>query len=324
LIGWLTVSLEAAAIAAAVGALVSGLTPLALRGSAGIRPAARRADAAFVIGLTPMLVTVSLWGALLLPSVLHIMGIRVDHCASHSHHAHLCAIHSVGPGLALVALGALALALAIWRGARLGRAQLRSMRLVQDLENLGLVRDGGPFPIVEIPGSPRICLAAGGWRRRVLMSGAIVRQLDFMEVQAALAHEQAHLIRHDPLLKIVLAWAGLCSTPSAATAAQQSFADAAEEASDAQAAEAVGALQVAGSLVSMARLTRASAPATCMAFGDCSLERRVTALVEGTPRTQPSRSMALAVAMGSTAAMATTISADGIHHAVETMLQLFG
>jgi len=157
----------------------------------------------------------------------------------------------------------------------------------------------------------------------VLISRAIVRQLDPTEVRAALAHEQAHLIRHDPLLKIVLAWAGLCSTPWAASAAQRSFADAAEEASDAQAAEAVGALQVAGSLVSMARLTQANTPVTCMAFGDCSLERRITALVEGIPRTQPSRSMAGAVGMGSAAAMATTIGADGIHHAIETMLQLF-
>jgi Zn-dependent protease with chaperone function len=156
------------------------------------------------------------------------------------------------------------------------------------------------------------------------MSAAIVRELDPTEVRAALAHEQAHLVRHDPLLNMILAWAGLFSTPWAAAAAQQSFADAAEESSDAQAAAAVGALLVAGSLLSMARLMRSSAPSTCMAFGGSSLERRILALLGGTPHTQPSRSMALAVATGSTGVVAAFISSDGIHHAVETLLQLFG
>jgi len=324
MIGWVVVSLEAAALAAVVAALAALVCNLALEWIRFIRPAARRADAAFLLGLIPMLVAVSLWGALLLPSALHVTGVRLDHCELHSHHAHLCALHAEGVRLFLIALGVLALGSAVWRGGRLASAQARSMRLVATLEKLGVTRGGDPHPVIAVPGSPWLCLAAGGWRRRVLMSASITSALTPLEVQAALAHEQAHLSRNDPLLKMVLAWAGLFSPPWVATAAQRAFGDAAEEASDAEAAETVGPLMVAESLVSMARLTRAAAPATCLAFGGSSLERRVASLLSGAVDTRPPRSVQLALGVVFVGAFLTTAGADSIHHAAETLLQLLG
>ncbi|MFT4623419.1 MAG: hypothetical protein ACI8PZ_002075 [Myxococcota bacterium] len=318
--GWFAGTLEAVAIAAMAGALASAAVTLALSRLGTIRVAARRADAVVFLGLLPMAVGITIGAALMLPSMLHVTGVRADHCDLHSHHAHLCALHSPGHHVPLVALGLLALVFTGWRASKLAHAQWRSTRLLSQLEALGLADEGGAFPVVTVPGSPWLCVAAGVWRRRVLVSGSLSRRMTPRQASAVLAHEVAHLDRNDPVMKVLLAWAGLFATPSTARAVQAQFSDAAEQASDAEAALAVGALDLAESLVSVARIVRSSAPATGMAFGGSSLERRVATLLHDGLDVRPSRAVFVAFGLASVGAVATPLWADTIHHTVETVL----
>jgi len=321
--GWFAGSLEAVAISASLAVLTSVAVTLIVPRVAAVRSAARRADAVFLLGMLPMAVAVMSWVALMLPSVLHVTGLRVDHCDLHSHHAHLCALHSGGHHVTLVVLGALAVVVTGLRVFRLSHAQLKSTRLLSQLEALGLSDDEGPFPVVTVPGSPWLCVAAGGLRRRVVVSGSLAHQMAPRHVRAVLAHEYAHLSRNDPFMKVLLAWAGLFAVPVTARVVQDHFADAAEQASDAEAAYVVGALDLAESLVSAARIVRTGVPATGMAFGGSSLERRVATLLDDVSDPRPSRAVVLGFGLAVVGAVAIPLGADTIHHTVETLLGFF-
>lgn len=321
MMGWVAGAVEAVAVAMLVSLAASWLTGPALAWVRGVRAASRRADLAFVLGLVPMAAAVMVWIGLMLPSLLHSFGLRVDHCDLHAHHAHLCALHFGGHHLSLVAVGSLALVVASWRGLRVTRAQSTSTTLLTQLEKLGTPLGGGPFPVVTVPGSPWLCVAVGIWRRRVILSASLTRRLAPDQLRAVLAHEQAHLTRNDPLMKVVLAWAGLCSLPSVAKAVQQVFDDAAEQASDAESARVHGPLVVAESLMAMVRIVGSGVPATSLAFGSSSLERRVAALLEDARDTPPSRAAVLTLGLVVASAVVTPLGADAVHHAVETLLQ---
>jgi Zn-dependent protease with chaperone function len=322
--GWLLGSLEALGLAAVAATLVSLLSILILPLTAKIRSAARRADAVFLLGLTPLTIAAALCFAVMLPAVLEATGIRSDHCDLHLHHPHLCALHAGGAHTPLVAVGALALLVGAWRAARLAIVQLQANRTLAALERLGRTEHSAPFPVVNVPGSPWVCLAAGGLRRRVLLSATIADHLGPRQVQAALAHEVAHLQRQDPLLSVALAWAGLAALPAATERVRVAFAEAAEQASDAAAARDLGAVVVAESLVAMARLSRTTVPATCMAFGGTSLEQRVHALLHGPLDSNPARSAPVALALAAASAVSAVLGSDPIHHLVESLLQIFG
>jgi beta-lactamase regulating signal transducer with metallopeptidase domain len=323
-IGWLLVSLQAFAVAAVAAALTSLVASVLLVSIPSDRTAARRADASFLLGLLPGLVAIGSWVAVVMPSFLHATGLRLDHCGEHTHHAHLCAIHAGAPVLPLVALGVLVLGITVWRGARLARRQWLSVRLIGALERLGTELTDQAHPVVLVPGSPRLCVATGLRRRRVLLSSAITQALAPSLVDAALAHEHAHLRRHDPLLRVVLAWAGLFSPPSSAALAQRAFAEAAEEACDAVAASSVDRFVLAESLVRMARITHRRVPATALAFCGATLERRVSLLLEGPARPSPSRVAPLATLSILLCTAAAIAGADALHHAVESLLHSLG
>lgn len=143
------------------------------------------------------------------------------------------------------------------------------------------------------------------------------------QVNAVLAHEYAHLSRNDPFSKVMLAWAGLFAMPVMARRVQDHFGDAAEEASDAEAALVVGPLELAASLVSVARIVRSNAPATGMAIGGSSLERRVATLLQQPSDVRPSQAARLGIGLALVGTAAIPLSADTIHHAVETLLGFF-
>jgi Zn-dependent protease with chaperone function len=322
--GWIAGSFEAFAVSASAAILTSVAVGALLPQVRAIRSAARRADTVFVLGLLPMAVAVISWAALMLPSVLHVTGLRVDHCDLHSHHAHLCALHSGGHRVLLVAFGGLAGVVTLLRAGKLASVQWTSAVAIAKLEGLGTPDGQGPFPVVTVPGSPWLCVAAGGWRRRVILSGSLAQEMAPHHIRAVLAHEYAHLHRNDPFTKVLLAWAGLFATPVAAQAVQDQFSDAAEQASDAEAAMTVGPLDLAESLISVARIVRCCAPATGMAFGGSSLEQRVASLVDDVSDVRPSRATGLALGLAVLVAVAIPLGADTIHHAVETLLGFFG
>ncbi len=275
-------------------------------------PAARRADLALLAGLLPLLAALAVSAGVVLPSVADAAGWRPDHCDGHDHHVHLCLVHAAAISARLAGLGAIAAVVVALRGSRTLVALHRSQRHVSALERLGSA-DGD---IVRLPGSPRLCHAAGALRPRVLLSDALATSVTAAQLAAALEHERAHLRRRDPLAHMVLAIASFAALPFAARAAASAFRDAAEEAADADAATVHGGVGVADALLAVARVqTRAP----LFAFAEGGLERRVRALL-AEPPTAHARGLAVAALLVAASLAAAVAGADGIHHAVESLL----
>src|SRR5687768_6431318 len=91
--------LECAAVAAFVGSGVSLLMtaafftarPLLLRSSSSLG-----ADLAFLAASLPAIAAVLVTASAAAPSLLSALGFAEDHCLHHTHHLHLCIIHSAG------------------------------------------------------------------------------------------------------------------------------------------------------------------------------------------------------------------------------------
>jgi Zn-dependent protease with chaperone function len=319
--------LECAATAAFIGVAVALLCTAALL---LLRPLMRRlapahrADVHVVLGALPALATLALVAAAALPPVLAALGLARDHCLSHVHHLHLCLVHAAGLRPGLAAAGALALAVFLFRTASLfshvGALRTRVAALVA----LGTPREGAAFPVVAVPGPARLCHATGLHRRRILLSAQMEAALSPPALSSALAHEESHLHRKDPLVGLLLAVAGLFAPPPLARLFLDGFRSAAEEACDAEAAKAVGdGAVVAAALVQVAALQHRRLPALggTVAFGELALERRVQLLLDGPgPSGGPGRALRLTFVLSSAAMLLSLTQSSFLHHAVETLL----
>lgn len=305
-------------LACAVVVLVAGgvaslpawlLARVAARGSWS---AARRADLALVAGLLPLFVALAVLAGVVLPSFADAVGWRPDHCAGHDHHVHLCLVHADTIPARLAAFGAIASVLVVLRAAGGLFALGRTHRHVRAIERLGRA-DGD---VVRLPGSARLCHAAGVLRPRVLLSDALAMAVTPVQLAAALEHERAHLRRRDPLASALLALASFAALPFAARAASLSFRAAAEEAADADAARVHGGIAVADALLAVARL-QTSTP--LLAFAEGALERRVRALLAEAPSVR-ARGLIVSAILVVVGLVAALLGADGIHHGVESVL----
>lgn len=319
--------LECAAVAAAIGVLTSLLVgPVFLLPSSMLRlRPALRADGAFLLGTLPMGVSLAVVAAAAAPSLGAVVGLGHDHCQSHGHHLHLCLLHSSGLRPVLAVVGALALATFLFRSGGLVLRILRTRGRLAALEKLG-TRLPGAFPVVAVPGAPRLCHAAGVFRRRILLSASLKGALAEGELRAALAHEEAHLRRKDPLAALLLSLAGLFVPPPLARVFASAYQTAAEEACDAEAVLAVGdGTVVAEALVKMATLQRRASIATGVpAFGKLALEQRVRLLLDGQARwVVPSRALLLTTSVVTGMLTFALVHTAFLHHAVETALHFF-
>ncbi|MBS1149842.1 MAG: peptidase BlaR1 [Myxococcaceae bacterium] len=321
----LTFILECAAVAALVAgacSLVAFALSWGLRATRPVLSPNRRADLALLLSLAPAVATLAVLTATALPPVLSALGLGpADDCFSHDHHGHLCLVHLGAPRPALAVLGAAALALFVFRALLLVGKLLRASSDLAQLEALGQVQQSR-FPIVWLPGGPRLCLAAGVLRRRILVSVSLAEQLEPAQLEAALAHERAHLQRRDPLVSILIQLGALGLLPFVARFLAGEHAALTEEACDQDAAHQVGEpALVAEALVKVAALASPSGPA--LAFGRGVLESRVRALLRLSLAQQiPLRLPLLIVAA---AGLATTLllvvsQSAAVHHAVETLL----
>jgi Zn-dependent protease with chaperone function len=195
---------------------------------------------------------------------------------------------------------------------------------VAALVALGSRREGAAFPVVAVPGNARLCHATGLHRRRILLSAQMEEALSPAALSSALAHEEAHLHRRDPLIGLLLAVGGLFAPPLLSRLFLDGFRRAAEEACDAEAAQAVGdGTVVAAALVQVAALQRQALPALdgTPAFGELALERRVQLLLDGPgPSGGPGRALRVTLALSSAAVLLSFTQSAFLHHAVETLL----
>jgi Zn-dependent protease with chaperone function len=321
--------LECVATVALIGTATSLLLwpalPL-LRGRALERVPALRADLAFVLGLLPALTSLAVAGAAVAPPLAAALGLAEDHCLGHGHHIHLCFLHATQVRPLLAVLGASSLAVFTHRAVSFVLQGARMRARLSALESLGASRPGR-FPLLTVPGAPRLCHAVGILRRRILLSASMEEELTPAELRAALAHEEAHLSRRDPLVGLLLGAAGLLAAPWLSRSWFATWQAASEEACDVQAVVAVedGGL-VASALVRVAVLQRrvSEVTGTTAAFGALALERRVRLLLDGQPRSASSvYAMGLAGAVAFALGLLALGHASFLHHAVETALHHF-
>jgi Zn-dependent protease with chaperone function len=320
--------LDCAAIAAWIATL-SWL--LMLLGLLLVRPLARwappsvRADAAFLGGFLPAVLALAGMLSAAVPPLASALGWAADHCDGHTHHWHLCLIHPAAMRPAMATLGAFMMAAVLLRASVLVQRLLETQRSASALERLGQRKDGR-FPIIELPGAPRLCHAAGFVRRRILVSSALVQRLDGTQLHCALAHERAHLQRWDGLANLLMSMASVLLPPFAMSVFQRAYRRAAEEDCDDRAAREVGSgTTVAQALLSVAALQRHpwQREDAFGVWGEHPLETRVRRLLVPTRRTG---GRAYAVPLGASLTVGifacALAHATFFHHAVETALDL--
>jgi hypothetical protein len=311
-IGLLGFLLGTAAAMAVAGALVSAGTvaawPLVARLSA-----ARRADAALVMGVAPAASALTLGLAVAIPSVRDAIGFGVDHCAQHLHHGHLCWLHSDSLPPSLAALGACALALLALRIAapvgrtwRAGRAATALGRVARS--------EGG---VVWVRGTSLVCHVVGLISPQVYVSESLARDLEPTSLDVVLDHERAHVARRDPAIGFLVSVAAAFGLPGVSDRWKAAWRQAAEEAADAEAARVHGPLAVASALVAYERLRAEPGPALGVGFGETSLEARVLHLLDGHPVARRTLALPVLALVLTAVALLAFGRSDVLHHHVE-------
>lgn len=297
-----------------LGWLISILSELLSR-AIGRLSAAPRADLSAGIALAPAILSAGVAAAISLPSLLYAAGWGEDHCAEHLHHAHLCWFHAEPLSPALAALAAALVAATLLRFGRHALVLTRLARLTRRLLALGdEATDRG---VILIPTSIPICHAVGIFRPAILLSRDLAAAFPAQERAAAIAHERAHLARHDPAWSAILPLCTAAACPGLSSRWVQRWRQAAEEAADATAACAHGREVVAAALIRAARL-QLDAPPLAPAFGLHGIERRVCLLLDGPAMLPaPSRIGAALLLALPAVSIAATLSADAVHHAAE-------
>jgi len=306
--------------ALAVAAFLPWLGPVLQRWEPGARHRAVVMLAALPAGSALVLLF-----AASLPSVLALAAPWLDHCTVHGgDHAHLCFVHLPEVGIRLGLLAALAYL--VLRGAirvaRAGAGFVRAGRIVAALERSG--EPSGMHDLTLVEAEQPICVAAGLFRPRILMSRGLFGLLVTEERAIVLAHERAHIRRRDIVVSAVVRGLTALHLPAASRWLRSELAVAAEQACDEEAAVEYGdRLVVAATILKVERAMRAASTGAlapvAMAFGLTAVERRVEALL-GAP--EPARSLRLPVAMMGGAVLAALLLADELHHLTESVLSL--
>jgi len=178
--------------------LCAFLYPL-IRGRLWFLPPAMRANHLLAWTVAPAVMGLLLTGSIFLPTVLSLLGIESDHCQVYAaSFSYRCLLHPLAsmerelPWFLLFPLSALGL---IFFG-RVGWELLRVHRLVGALTTASQLDPSRNIWIVESEWP--LALVSGVLHARVFVSSRLVHSLSPPQLMAVLAHERAHLHRHDP------------------------------------------------------------------------------------------------------------------------------
>ncbi len=307
----------------AVGSISSAMAVRALeRRIAGWEPSARH-RALVLIAALPVLIAAALMLSAILPSIVSLDLPGFDHCTAHNDgHPHLCFVHlpKMGMNTAFVLLLILVTSYALLRVAFASMRVARALRVLAVLAMSGEQRRDLGVTIIET--SQPLCLAAGLFRPRVLLSRGLLESLSREDRAAVLAHERAHVRRRDALVACVVRALATLHFPRMARWIVREVDIAAEQACDEEACQIVGdRVAVASAILAVERVAQHAAAEqlapVAVAFGQRAAERRVEALLAepGTPRSLVTLGAALGVA-----AIGVLAASLQLHHLVESLL----
>ncbi|MEZ5317892.1 MAG: M56 family metallopeptidase [Vicinamibacterales bacterium] len=215
--------------------------------------------------------------------------------------------------LVLLAASLLRTAVAVWRTRRVLQGWLDGARPV--------TLDGLTIPALATDSAFPVVAVLGIVRPRLLIARSVLDTCSPDELQAILAHEQAHVDRHDNLFRLLLnATPDLLSWLPAAGRLHGAWQEATEFAADDAAGRHgdLGRVTLAQALVRVARLAPAGpqlVPTSALYRGE-RLEQRVARLLvpTETSRRHPSRARQALVALALVASLATL---EMLHEAFE-------
>ncbi|MEN7973382.1 MAG: M56 family metallopeptidase [Verrucomicrobiota bacterium] len=309
-----------------VAAIIAALYPVTQRWILGRHPGTR-AGLLLVLACAPAVVALVLLMLTLSPSLIHYLGLGSDHCQAHGHHAHFCLIHTpllAGTSLERAILSVAGIAMLILFAAvafRLRRVQraVRALRAAQIAEPAHQ-----PYSVVD--SHTPFALTVGLVKRTIYLSSRLRSELSPTELMAVVAHEQAHCRRHDALRMFV---ADLMSWLHLPPLRRRLLADlhlASEQSCDEQAALTTGdRLGVAETILKVVRLNAATdrnSDILLPTMTGSDVHVRVDALLHPAPTGSGAPRAVALVGAGLLFAFGFT-HADGLHHAVESVIHLF-
>jgi Zn-dependent protease with chaperone function len=319
--GLLELSVIAAlGFAAATALACTGLEPLLRPWLRRLAPAPR---ARMLLGwiAAPAAAGVALTALAIAPSLLSAAGLLADHCAEPGHtHAHLCVVHPPpwsGHELPWLLLG-IAMVAGLGTLVTAARAIADGIRIERSLRAAS--EDGRGLPARIVSSDVPLSVTAGLRRPRVFVSSGLLRRLPAPLLDAVVAHERAHVARHDTLYSLLAATLGRLHLPWTRHRLLAELALASEEACDDCAAGAVGSrVLVARAIVAVERLLARGSPATASAFTGGNVTVRVERLLrdENDELTGPPGTVRVALA-----AAALGLALTPVHHLTETLLHV--
>jgi hypothetical protein len=308
----------------AVGiALLTAFAYPRLRRRLATLPPAQRATILCWICAAPLGGAAILAGLCLLPSLLSVVRPEFDHCLTHHGHLHLCLIHppaSLGGAIGwsvngvfwgLVAIGILTV----------GRRVLSAARSLRDLRLVG--RYDQAVGVHLIPSSLPFSAVVGLLRQKILLSTALVDALPAPLLRIVLAHEGAHVARHDSFWQLIVSFLSVAHLPRLRRQILGDLGLAAERACDEHAATVTSdRLGVAQAILLVERMLTNHAGLLPLApgFGGSDVPARVEALLEPPPRGRAWVVPTVEVAL--IAALLALASSGTLHHWTETLLGL--
>ena len=204
--------------------LTAACYPLFHRGIAPLNPALR-STARLLFSMTDPLSSIAVVALLNQPTLLeHLLA---EHC-----HDGRCGVHApvhANAG-AVVAVAMLSGLLVLLVFAVLIWSLHLSQRRFRLLEKLTEAETGQALRVIDTPGMLASCV--GLLRPKVFVSRHLTQQLSAAELQAVIAHEQAHAYRLDNLKSLMLRWSSLLWPPVIARRIRQDYQHDAELACD--------------------------------------------------------------------------------------------
>ena len=147
-----------------------------------------------------------------------LAGVLAEHCHQGYCGAHLPLYVNAG---AVVALSGISAALVLLVFALLGGSLHLNRRRFRLLEQLTETQAGQRLRVIDTPAMLACCV--GLWRPKVFVSRQLTQQLSAVELQAGIAHEQAHAYRWDNLKNLMLRWVTLLWPPATGRRIRQDY-----------------------------------------------------------------------------------------------------
>jgi Antirepressor regulating drug resistance, predicted signal transduction N-terminal membrane component len=277
--------------------------------------------------MAPFIIATALTALCILPSALNLLGWFADHCLQQAQHrSHFCLPHphlflgSTSGWLLLAISGGLGFVAAVYQL----YGWLRTCRIISALTAAS--HYDGVRRVYRVETRLPLALTAGLWRPQIYISSYLAASLPRDMLDVVIAHERAHVCRHDGLIQLLASLFALMHLPRIRRRLLADLALTCDKACDEEAARHTGnRLRVAHTLLVVERLFNGVFPkpaAGIASIDSGSVVERVESLLMTELNSEPRRNVPRYLRVMLVAAILSTAvwSAEPLHHLIEALL----